>query len=195
MARGSGAPRPTANLIAALFKEPPDSSAFCNPHAGPSSAPSTSAGSPPDAMCPCGSSGPQSLNQLCQDAAAKYPGMDWVWLRAIAAQESGSCGYAPSFDVHHGPSYGIFQINARAHNLSPKTLVDDCRFNAAEAAYLLNDAMKHHPGDTTGMFAEYFLGYGFLKHHGLDVAPPHNVDTGQSYADKILGFLHGWGAQ
>jgi len=150
----------------------------------------------PDAQCPCGDQGPQSLNALCQDAARAFSQMRWEWLRAIAQQESGSCANQRAFEVTAGPSVGIFQINARgnpfARGSSPQRLVDDCTFNAELAAKTLNDALVHSGHDLTKAFGSYFAGETFVDRFGLDKRPPGNPLTPRQYAQAIEKILSSW---
>ena len=150
----------------------------------------------PDAQCPCGEKGPQSLNMLCQGAARAYPGMKWEWLRALAQQESSSCANKRAFEASAGPSHGIFQINAHgnpfAHGVSPQRLVDDCNFNAEIAAKTLNDALVHSGHDLTKAFATYFAGATFIRKSGLNMAPPGNPITPGEYAQAVEKILAEW---
>jgi hypothetical protein len=150
----------------------------------------------PDAECPCGAQGPQSLNYLCQTAASTFPPMKWEWLRAIAQQESSSCANQLAFDPLHGPSLGIFQINLHgnpfARGSSPQKLVDDCTFNAEIAAKTLNDALIHSGHDLTKAFGIYFAGATFVNRFGLDTIPPGNTLTPRQYAQAIEGILNSW---
>jgi hypothetical protein len=150
----------------------------------------------PDAQCPCGGRGPQSLNALCQAAADAFPQMKWEWLRAIAEQESSSCANKRAFDAAGGPSFGIFQINAHgnpfAQGSSAERLVDDCTFNAEVAAKTLDDALVHSDNDLTKAFATYFAGATFVRRFGLDKAPPGNKLTPRQYAQAIEQILSSW---
>lgn len=203
--RSSGVPKlPTnmaGNLITRLLAMNPAATTICpeNPPPAPHQQPPPNnpapSADPPDALCPCGDKGPQSLNLLCKRAAQAFPTVDWRWLRCLAQIESSSCANPDAFDLtKRHTSYGIFQINASAWGQSPAKLVTDCTFNADFAAKILaaNLADPHLGRTLQGAVMGYF-DYADTRAGRLNNVPSGNVLSPNDYWAKFQSAAENWG--
>ena len=86
-------------------------------------------------------------------------------------------------------SFGIFQINAAVHSASPRTLIDNCSFNASEAAAELNQDFNYWHGDLQKAVQSYNVGLGNVRNGNLVVG---SNDANQYWAN-FQASLAEWG--
>jgi Transglycosylase SLT domain len=136
---------------------------------------------------------------LLQSAANLY-GVDWNFLKAIVAAESGFNAQAIRHELSHTPpdaSYGLMQIlGATAKGLGfsgDPTLLFDPATNVNYGALYVGKQWARYGGDPGSVAASYNAGTAYKNTDGLFTTKGGNPSV-NDYVSKVLNYYAGYSA-